>query len=67
MEIEDQLRQVGRRHATLTRRLEPVERERDELILQGTEAGLSRRRIAELVGISFQRVDQIVRAAQRAA
>lgn len=61
--IEEQLRRVGARHAKLSGQLAPVEEERDAAILQAAAAGLTRRRIAELLGgITFQRVQQIVRA-----
>jgi predicted transposase YdaD len=62
MDIEEQLRRVGAKHGKLAGQLVPIEEQRAELIREAAaKHGLSRRKIAKLVGISFQRVDQIVR------
>jgi hypothetical protein len=64
MELEEQLRQAGEQHNRLAAELEEAAARRDELI-RAAGGRLTRRKIAQLVGISFQRVDQIVRGASR--
>lgn len=51
---------MAAKHARLTTELAPVEEERAQLIRAAAAEGLTRRRIAALTGISFQRVQQIV-------
>lgn len=66
MDIEERLIRIGQRHGELLGQIAPVEEERAAAIREAAAAGLSRRRIASLLGISFQRVDQIVRSAEAA-
>ena len=52
--LETQLKRVGKRSRE-------TQEERDRLIREAAAGGLSRRKIGELVGISYARVHQIIR------
>lgn len=56
MDIRRKLRSAGERVRTATT-------DRDRLIVEATAAGWTRRAIADVVGLSFQRVQQIVERA----
>lgn len=54
MTIEAKLKSLARRQAQ-------IDAERDDAIRAAADAGLSRRQIAELVKLSHQRVQQIIK------
>lgn len=56
---EEELKRVARKLHLLVRRLEVAQAERDEAIRQSRDV-LSRRRVAELTGMTPGRVQQII-------
>ncbi|HWF25196.1 MAG TPA: helix-turn-helix domain-containing protein [Solirubrobacteraceae bacterium] len=64
MDLEEKLRRAAQRYARDREKLEGEEAaanaRRDEVIRQAADAGLTRRKIAQLVGVSHQRVNQII-------
>lgn len=63
MSLDDELRQVGQERAEKSAELEPILERQVDVVRRAAGEGYTRRRIAELVGLSHQRVDQIIRSA----
>jgi DNA-directed RNA polymerase specialized sigma24 family protein len=60
VDIEDRLKVAGKRLAKANAEAEKARRELAPLVRQAHVRGLSYRRIADLCGLSFPRVQQIV-------
>lgn len=63
-DIERELTAITRRHHARRRALEEIESERGEAIRNAIAAKIPRKRIAELTGLSLQRIDQIRRGSR---
>ncbi len=62
-DIERDLISIVRRHSARERAVEESGAKRDRVIVDAAAAGLlTRRRLAEITGLSVQRIDQIIRA-----
>ncbi len=66
-DIELELISVVRRHNARERASDASGAERDRMILAAADTGaLTRRRLAEITGLSLQRIDQIIRTGRQA-
>jgi hypothetical protein len=65
--MRERLRRLGRRHSQAADALARIERERDQAIRDAAAARMTRRAIAAEVGVSYTRVQQIVKSADAAS
>jgi uncharacterized linocin/CFP29 family protein len=63
-DVEQELVRIARRYSARARALEDVTADRDEAIRRAIKAKVPRNRLAEIFGLSRQRLDQIRRGSR---